>query len=556
MSKTWALTRILFKNGTGGLSKKGKGRGRLTQTALIAILLVALLPLMSAVGGLVAMMYDSLAPVGQEGAILGLGLAMGSLIVFMFGIFYVITVFYFSQDVEHLLPLPLKPAQIVTAKFLTALIYEYLTLIILFAPLFGVYGFKDGAGPLFYVYAVVIYASLPIVPLVLASVIAMIIMSFAGVARNKDRFRMIGGIVAVVLSFGLNTFIQRTLNKTTKPEQIQDMIVGGHNSFVEFTTRSFPSVKLAANALLKETELAGLAWLVLFVALSALFYVAFALLAGRFYFKGVMGISETGARRIRLTGSQLDKQTLQRTALSSLIVKELRILLRTPSYFLNCVLMAFLWPVLMMIPIMTQPGFKDMLGSTRTLFDSAGSSAIVPAIGVALILFVSGANAAAPTSISREGAGFFISKYLPVPHRTMIAAKVASGFLITMTGALLLLLVALFRLRLPLPFVLTMVPIACAATLFTCLTGLVVDLLMPKLVWENEQKAVKQNTNGLVNLLISIASAALLFFLVNWLGLGLWAAAAVLLVALALADILLIRLLGTKGEAWFGKIEV
>lgn len=553
MNKTLALTRILLRNGTGQLSKPG---GKPIKRFLLpALLLVALLPLASAIGNMVAIFYDALQSIGQGGAVLGLGLALASLVVFMFGIFYVITVFYFAQDVEHLLPLPLKPGQIVTAKFLTVLLYEYLTLLIFLVPLLVVFGVKDGAGVLYYLYGIVVYLALPVVPLVLASVIAMAIMSFAGVARNKDRFRMFGGIAAVLASFGLNMFIQRSLNKAMKPEQMQDMLLGGNNSLIEFATRSFPSVKLAANALLREAQLAGAASLVLFAGLTALFYIVFVVLAQRFYFKGVMGISETAARRIRLSGTQLDRQTSQQSALKALLMKELRILMRTPPFFLNCVLMSFLWPVLLLIPVLTQPDFKEMLGSAKTMFETYESSALVPAIGLALLLFVSGSNATASTAISREGAGFFVSKYMPVSYGSMIAAKVAAGWLITMIGALLILVVALFMLQLPLAFILVMLVIAFAATLFTCLTGILIDLWLPKLVWDNEQKAVKQNMNGLFNMLVSIAVAAALFFLVNWLGLGLWAAAALLLVLLLVADAVLIRLLKAKGEAWFGRIE-
>jgi ABC-2 type transport system permease protein len=83
-------------NGTGQLLKPGKKR-----FLLPALLLVALLPLASAIANMVAIFYDALQSIGQGGAVLGLGLGLASLVVFMFGIFYVITVFYFAQDVEH-----------------------------------------------------------------------------------------------------------------------------------------------------------------------------------------------------------------------------------------------------------------------------------------------------------------------------------------------------------------------------------------------------------------------------------------------------------------------
>ncbi|RKN79151.1 putative ABC transporter permease subunit [Paenibacillus ginsengarvi] len=555
MRKTWALTRILLKNGTGPFAKSGKSGRKFKQIVLPLLVVVALLPFMFLIGNFISALYKAFEPIGQEGAVLALGLALASMIVFMFGIFYTISVFYYTQDVEHLLPLPLKPVQIVTAKFVTVLVYEYLTQFIILAPLFVVFGMHSGSGFLYYVYAVIIFITLPIAPLVLSSIIAMAVTSFSGIARNKDRFRMIGGAVAILLSFGLNMFIQRTMNRAMKPEQLQEMLLGGNNSLVDVATRSLPNVRLAAQALLKGAEFAGFAWLVLFVALSVLFYLAFALLASRFYFKGVMGISETAARRAKLSGSQLDKITSQQSAVAALVRKELRILVRTPSYFLNCVLMAFLWPVIMLIPMMTQPDLKQTLGSVRTLFESSGSSPFIPAIAVAIVMFVSGANATASTSISREGAGFFVSKYVPVPSRSMITAKVAAGMLINMAGVVLILLVALVVLHIPPAFALAMVPISFAAVLFTCMTGVTIDLLTPKLVWENEQKAVKQNMNSLFNMLVSVAGAALLFGLVVSLGLGLWSATALLFVVLAAADVLLFLLLKSKGSVWFDKIE-
>ncbi|MFC3773105.1 hypothetical protein [Paenibacillus sp. GCM10012303] len=555
MNKTLALTRILIKNGSGQFSKSGK-RGKLPTHILLPILLaVALLPFASILGGFVAFLYDGLKPIGQEGAVLGLGLSITSFVVFMFGIFYIITVFYFAQDVEHLLPLPLKPSQIVSAKFLTVLLYEYLTQLVLLAPLLIVFGVKAGAGVLYYVYAVVTFLALPVLPLVVASVVSMAIMSFSGVARNKDRFRLIGGTVAVLFSLGLNLFIQRSVRSTMTPEEVQNMLLGGGNTFLDLVTQSVPTVKLAANALLKESELAGLAYIVLFAGVSALLYAAFAALAQKFYFKGVMGMSESSARRIQLSGQQLDKMTVQQSAVRSMLMKEIRILLRTPPYFLNCVFMTLMWPIIMLIPLLSQPELAGMLGQASQYLDQGGIGSMVLAGGVGVFLFISGANATASTSISREGAGFFVLKYLPVPVHHILTAKVMSGWLVTMIGTILILGAAYFLIHLPIALILLLLMLAVPATLFTCLTGVWVDLFRPVLNWDNEQKAVKQNMNSVFNLLICVAFAGLLFFLVSRLGLSLTTTAIVLMLILVAADLLLYRLLQTKGQIWFTKIE-
>ncbi|MDF2725672.1 MAG: hypothetical protein K0Q59_5349 [Paenibacillus sp.] len=552
MNKTFALTRILLKNGTGPLSMSGNPLKRI----LIPIVLLAvLLSIGNAIRHLVMVIYDALQPIGQEGVVLSLGLGLATAIVFTFGIFFVISVFYFSQDVEQLLPLPIKPSQIVTAKFIQALLYEYMVLLVLVVPVVAVYGVKSGAGFLFWVYAVVIYAALPVVPLMAASFIAMIIMSFVTISRNKDRFRMFAGIAAILVSIGFNRFIQSSLNKSMSPERLQEMLLGGDNSLVHLTNSSFPNVRLAVNALLHPASLEGAAWLILFVGITALAYVVFVALAQRLYFKGAMGMSESSGRRIRISGSQLDKQTSQQSALMSLVTKEFRILLRTPAFFMNCVLLAVLWPFLMLIPYLSNPQFRTALGSIGELLNDSYWSGLVPAIGAGVLLVFAGMNAASATAISREGAGFFVLKYLPLRALTVIQAKVVTGWIITLFSSVLVLIVGVIAAKLPISFALSMLVLAVVATLLTSITGIMLDLWMPKLVWDNEQKAVKQNLNGLINLALSIIFGVALFLLIMWIGLSEWPAIALLFVLLLVIDGLLIRLLQKKGEAWFRNIN-
>ena len=71
-----------------------------------------------------------------------MGLAIASIWVFLMSITNILTVFYYSNDIEMLLPLPLKPAQIISAKFLTVLITQYVMSSFILLPIFITYGFK------------------------------------------------------------------------------------------------------------------------------------------------------------------------------------------------------------------------------------------------------------------------------------------------------------------------------------------------------------------------------------------------------------------------------
>lgn len=48
------------------------------------------------------------------------------------------------------------------------------------------------------------------------------------------------------------------------------------------------------------------------------------------------------------------------------------------------------------------------------------------------------------------------------------------------------------------------------AVIFSCLTGLIFDLIFPKLVWNSGQEVIKQGKNSLLNLLLAILLSAVI----------------------------------------------
>lgn len=556
MRKTILLTMTLLKNGSGNTVMGRSKSGRLSkQSILLIVLAVAFTPLALSFGAMVSYLYDMLAPIQQEGVVLGLGLSLVSLAIFLFGIFYVINVFYFAQDIEALLPLPLTPAQVLTAKFNITLLYEYVTELIILAPILVAYGVKSGAGIVYYVYSAIIFLTLPIIPLVIGSVFAMIIMRITNIGKNKDRSRMIGGVAVIVLAVGFNIVFQRMNAGEMDESLLKQMLLSGNNSFVQLVTKMFPSVQFGANALLNSTVWAGLGQLLLFLLLSALLFAVFAALGHWIYFKGVMGMSESAARRKLVSGEQLSRMTMQQSALKAYTWKEIRLLLRTPAYFLNCVLISFLWPVIILIPIFTQPEVMDMLRRAGSYAAQGETAGLVLAAACSLFLFVSGSNHTSATSISREGTGIVVNKFLPIPYGTIIFAKVLSGWIMTLVSVLLLIITAVVIMQLSTTLAVMLAAMGLLVTLFSNLVGMMFDLNFPKLHWDNEQKAVKQNLNGLYLTIICLLSAGLIFFAALRLTPTLPFAFFSLVVLFALLDGVLYAVLMNRGPKWLNRIE-
>lgn len=118
MNKLLVLTKVLLRNSLDSFGKVPKTKKQLGKTIFLAVLLfLAFSPMVAGFGYLIARSYDALAAIGQAGVLLHLSLSVVSMIIFVFGLFYVISIFYFSKDIENLLPLPFRPWQILEPSF-------------------------------------------------------------------------------------------------------------------------------------------------------------------------------------------------------------------------------------------------------------------------------------------------------------------------------------------------------------------------------------------------------------------------------------------------------
>ena len=553
MNKFVALTKILLKTGTESSSSK-KNKRQIKGILLGLLLIIAFTPMAIGFGKFISIAYDGLHSMGQEAVILAFGLSVVSIVIFFFGIFYAMGIFYFSMDVENLLPLPFKPWHIMGAKFAVVLIYEYLTELIFFMPTLIAYGIKSSGGALYYTYGIIIFLLLPIVPLVIASIINMIVMRFTNIAKNKDRFRYVGGLLAMAFAIGINMYIQR-FTQDLGQSQIVEMFAKGNNSLVDLVTRIFPSTKIAVNSLINTTNLQGFINLILFIIIAMAALMIFIILGEILYFKGVMGVSETASKRKTLSNNDLIKSTMQKSSLMAYTLKELRILFRTPVYFMNCVLMNFLWPIFLLIPTFGQGSGSSQLKQLTKFSQDSKSAGLVLGAFVAFMIFASCSNAISTTAISREGKNLFILKYIPLKYKDQIMAKVLSAVVLGTVGMLMVIILGIILIKLSLELVLLMLIVGTMGVLFTSFVGIFIDLNFPKLQWDTEQKAVKQNINVIISMIVCIALGAGTVFIIMKFGLTKWTTFALITVTLSILNGALYYLLGTRGVELLRKIE-
>lgn len=150
MKEIISLTK-LFINTNLGLSliqynRKNNKKAFFKQVGLPALVLVAMLPLYGLYVAYMAMMYTGMAAIGQESVLLPMAYTMISVVIIFFGLAYIMAEFYFSGGVEMLLPLPIKPRNIIIGKFGSIIFMEVLLSAALMLPPAVIYGMGQGNG--------------------------------------------------------------------------------------------------------------------------------------------------------------------------------------------------------------------------------------------------------------------------------------------------------------------------------------------------------------------------------------------------------------------------
>ena len=510
MRKYLSLTRVLFKNSMGMMSD-GKSKKALN-VFIYGVLAVCMIPL----GFTLYMMFNTamaqLQPLQQEGAVLALGFHISSLVTFLFSIFLIPSIFYFSKDSETLLALPLPPQTILSAKFSVCLVYEYAFTLIVCVPLYIAYANNAAIGIPYILLALVIFITLPIYPLVLSSIITMLLMRFVPFFKNRDRFNMIAGILSIILAFGFS-FAMNSGTIAEDPNALISMLTQGNNSMISLFSKIFPAIPFAAEALISSDALQ----LVYYILITCAALAVLVILGKWLYFKGAIGFSETKSSRKELSAKDFARVS-RHSKVRTYLIKELRLLIRTPVYAINCIGMCILMPIMLLVIFITADAdvLLQQLPDITPYLDGMLPYAVLA--GMASGFLFSNLNMISSTAISREGTNISFMKYIPMSLKQQLQAKVLSGILMSVISMLLTMVCVYFLLPI---FPLTWYFAAAAASLITIVLGnyasLALDILHPKLVWEQEAAAVKQNMSGIVSMLagmaMTVVTCVLLFIL-------------------------------------------
>jgi ABC-2 type transport system permease protein len=475
---------------------------KLWEPILIAVVIpLALLPLILLYTLLMSGLFVAGAAMHQPEIILTISFLFSQLVILLFGLFFIMGTFYFSQDLESLVSLPLKPYEVIGGKFAVVAINEYLTSMPILLPPLIIYGIGTGQGLLYWLKGFLLLLAAPALPLTIASLIIMLLMRFINFRRYKDLLAIVGGLAVFVLAMTFSMFMQR-VPENGNQEFVQNLLAS-QSGLIELIGRSFPPSIWATRAL-SEGGFTGLGYLLLFMTVCALLFALLLWLSDKVFYQSLLAGQEVTRKKKISSIIQMDKQYGNVSSpVLAIMKREWKLLIRTPIYALNGLTGSIMGPVIILIMFMAKGNDKD----ATQLFSMINKPEAAPYIllaGLGLMLFTAGMNLVASTSLSREGKTFWITKMIPVSAQQQVTAKLILSFIISAIGVIVTGIIMYLFLGQSLFPILGISLVGLLGAIPMTALSLLLDVFHPKLVWNSEQEAMKQNMNGVLGILLSL----------------------------------------------------
>ena len=502
-------TRALYKAFSSNLEmpkpngeKRVKAYNRFGMIAFIGIMV----PVSVAVGYVTYALTDLLFRFDGNSYGLLTELDLISAFAMIFGMPLMFSVLFFSSDLGFLTALPISPVSLYTARFWHTFKAEnVMTSNVLFAIYIGYFvavarntSVAFALDPIGLLASLIGFFGSLLMPLIYCAIIGMLLMVALSRFNRTDIYYHSSLIMFVI--FALMFLLSFKDYGGISTMNYLDSLVTGHNSFTSVCNVLFPVNYLTTLAIRTHRilPLAGS------VAILAALYFLSVLVARLTYQRGLFAAAVISGKK---AASRSVSSAAKHGIFTSLVIKEIKVLLRTMTYRMNCVYANLLWPVAAVFFVIEAPKYEFFKKFSYLLQIGDNKSCVLlfaMVIGVAFI--ASGLNSIASTSFTREGVHIDMLKYLPAPLDKQIKAKVIVAVLFTFIPEVVAVIMVTISLgyagMLP-----VYIPVSFICVLIATLIGVIMDSISPYTVWSDELSALRGNLNCFFNLAAEMIAA-------------------------------------------------
>ena len=417
----------------------------------------------------------------------GLTYVLLSMIMIFVSIYTIIEGFYKSfgmlfecKDNDLLLSLPIDKKSVFFVRIFKFYIFQLLYDLLFILPTYCIYAYFVKPSAIFYIISIIMTLLLPIIPLIIASVIGYIIKI---ISINFKRQKNIQTFISMVLLVGVFYFsfnVDNLVNNiTNKASAINDAITSLYypiNLYISLITK-FNFIDL-----------------IKLILINIIPFIIFIYIASIYYFRIIF---KTNKNYVKKTKNSLDFK--KRSSLNSLIKKEVKNYFSLPVYIVNTFFGMVLFIILTILLCTNVESFISILqSSTDIIITSELINKYAPFFFYEMILFTGFMSCITCCSISLEGKSFNLLKSLPISYNKIFLSKIIFSNILVIPVILVCDILFILFFKVKFIYIIYILLATFIVPILSSLFGLFINLMYPKLKWNNETEVVKQSTSTMI----------------------------------------------------------
>lgn len=366
-----------------------------------------------------------------------------------------------TSDANFLLSLPIKKSTILLSKSISRYLFDLLPIAVFLLPSLVVYFVMVEFSLSLLLRGLLVMFMIPLCSVGLAYILSFLLVKISARLRRPEMMRTVLILIVTLLFTVLIMVFSGSM--------------GAGGDLAEIAGLFPPLAWGAAYA-----TYGGAGNLGLFALVAVLPFVVGVWLQARVY-----GVKQTGWR-----AKNRELVFRQHSPLRALFGKEIRQYFSISIYVINTII-GPLFAIVIAVLVVAARG--QILGFLQSEPEFAVLGDMLPIVLMTMLLFFTGLTLITASSISLEGKNIRILRAAPIAERDIFASKILVHLVVAMPSFVLCTATVGVAMGYGAAATVLMTLCMAAATLLTAVWGLYVNLLLPKLNWDNETVVVKQS---------------------------------------------------------------
>jgi ABC-2 type transport system permease protein len=396
------------------------------------------------------------------------------MITILTDLYSVNAILFSAKDNELLFSYPVEDSVILLGKITAIYLQNLLTNLVFTVPFVVAYAYTFIPPPIFYLYALLGYLLIPIVPLVLTVILSYVINTLTMGTRYKTLVNIVltvailGGIIYLMgFAFGMGEDVSA-------------------NGMIGALKRSYPPVGFILGAMFLPGR-----------GIDILYFILMSIIPGglmvwilsKFYrrlWSKNMSVKPAG-RATSLTGASS-------STFIALVKKEIRRFFSSAMYVMNTGIGVILIFIMAIVLFFSADSLTEILGEL-------GGLDPFPMVSAALLFMLSMSSVTAP-SISLEGKNLWIVKSMPVGAKYFLLAKLSLHAIIMVPLMIVSIILTAIAMDFTLIQFLLLLGLSLTCTSIAGIMGLIANLHWHRFDYYNDMQAVKNSSSVLITILL------------------------------------------------------